>query len=676
MALPAIGAAIGSIAKGIIGGAAKKQGAKQIGAAAAKKILPAAKQTGGTIQKTKAAGVTPQTKFIPVSPGPSSSAITTKGGAIVKTGSSVLDDAFRILYVSVTDLGSTLKAQEKFKRKRAEDKRKRRIALARSLGKKGFAIIGGVLGFAKSMVDVSFLDRIKKFFINVIVGSLVNWFVSKFEEISKWWTETWTTLKEIFDGIKKYIFDPIFGFVTWVGGPAYNLIAEITGLPKFDDGMKELKNSLKELEGIVPEMDAFNRLMQQEAAKNNVSLTGTNRPPAERPSGGGSGSGGSTGGGSMGAIDADTPEARALIKTIRTAEGTAHAKGYDTWFGGRTDMKMTDMTLQEVYDEQTRRLNSGEATYNGLTSAAVGVGQFMNPLEQARAMYAARGEKFDPTKIKFDEKLQNDLLLDLAARKRGIDPNKELTKADFDILQMEWAGLGTYHGQTKRTTADSLRMYQGFLGSDSSDTPPAERPPVGDTPLPPLPPSTAPAQQFGASRSGGARQHAGQDFDISGPNATFPSQIGGVVTNIGYDPAPYGYGHYADIYNEELNVTERIAEGAQLLVKKGDRVAPGQVVTKGETYTGVIHYEIRKGRATTFGYADTVDPKEFLKNKKRVSADSVSSSTSYERPRVQYVPVAVTPEMLERDAQKPVVMTSSGGVNSTAANRNATLYGS
>ena len=78
---------------------------------------------------------------------------------------------------------------------------------------------------------------------------------------------------------------------------------------------------------------------------------------------------------------------KALIQTIREVEGTAGERGYDTWFGGRTDMKMTDMTLQEVYDEQTRRMNAGETTYNGLSSAAVGVGQFMDPLNQARAMY-------------------------------------------------------------------------------------------------------------------------------------------------------------------------------------------------------------------------------------------------------------------------------------------------
>ena len=146
-------------------------------------------------------------------------------------------------------------------------------------------------------------------------------------------------------------------------------------------------------------------------------------------------------------IDADSPQAKALIATIREVEGTAGEKGYDTWFGGRNEMKMTDMTLQQVYDEQTRRMNAGETTYNGLSSAAVGVGQFMDPLNQARAMYAARGQEFDPTKIKFDQRLQNELLLDLAARKRGIDVNKTLTK--LILISCRWSGQDLEHIMVK-----------------------------------------------------------------------------------------------------------------------------------------------------------------------------------------------------------------------------------
>ena len=623
-------AIIGSIAKGLLAGGGKKAaaqaGAQAAGQQMAQKMLSPSKENKGGALVAQ-----PRTQFIPVYADNKQSS-TTNSGAIVKTGNAQLDDSIRTVQVSVIDLGSVLKDQEKFKRKQAEDKRKRRIAFMRKLGSGALGLLGLGFGFAKGIASkIPFADRIKKFLTNVLLGSLIGWFTQNFERISEWWKKD---VEPILKNLKEWVFDPIWGFVTWLSGPARAMMDELRTLPLIGSSIGKITDMLDDLEALTGSLESDSKDLE---GKVRAGKYGSDLPPSERrPTGDG---------GSMGAIDADTPEARALIKTIRTAEGTAHAKGYDTWFGGRTDMKMTDMTLQEVYDEQTRRLNSGEATYNGLTSAAVGVGQFMNPLEQARAMYAARGEKFDPTKIKFDEKLQNDLLLDLAARKRGIDPNKELTKADFDILQMEWAGLGTYHGQTKRTTADSLRMYRGFLGSEGSDTPPTQRRPVGD--LPPLPSSTAPGQQFGASRSRGARRHAGQDFDINGPNATFPSQIGGVVTHIGYDPAPYGYGHYADIYNEELNVTERIAEGAQLMVKKGDRVAPGQVVAKGETYTGVIHYEIRPGKETTFGYNTAIDPVEFLKNKKRTEgvSESVSSGTSYSQPQKEFVfvPIQASP---------------------------------
>lgn len=134
--------------------------------------------------------------------------------------------------------------------------------------------------------------------------------------------------------------------------------------------------------------------------------------------------------------------------------------------------------------------------------------------------------------------------------------------------------------------------------------------------LPPLPktgtgsPSLAASQQYGASRRGG-RKHAGVDFD-AGPNDSFYSRIGGEVTNVDYDPS--GYFNYVDIYNSQLGVTERIAEGDTILVRKGQKVSPGTPVAKGTNTTGVFHYEIRKGKATTFGFAGTLDPLAFLGN--------------------------------------------------------------
>lgn len=134
--------------------------------------------------------------------------------------------------------------------------------------------------------------------------------------------------------------------------------------------------------------------------------------------------------------------------------------------------------------------------------------------------------------------------------------------------------------------------------------------------LPSLPPtgtggrSLAAAQQYGAPRNKGGRQHAGQDFDAE-DNGIFYSRIGGVVKRIEYQSGG-GYGNYVDIYNKELDVTERIAEGDANLVKVGQTISPGTPIQKGTSQTGVFHYEIRKGEEETYGFEGTLNPTIFL----------------------------------------------------------------
>lgn len=136
--------------------------------------------------------------------------------------------------------------------------------------------------------------------------------------------------------------------------------------------------------------------------------------------------------------------------------------------------------------------------------------------------------------------------------------------------------------------------------------------------LPSLPPTnTYPGQFYGAPRDDNNdgvadRRHAGVDYDISG-NDKFYSRIGGEVIRAGFRYGADGYG--VDIYNPRINMTERIAEGRQVLVRVGDTVVPGDAVVQGESNTGVIHYELRKGKAGPGGdYAGTVNPVKFLED--------------------------------------------------------------
>jgi hypothetical protein len=152
-----------------------------------------------------------------------------------------------------------------------------------------------------------------------------------------------------------------------------------------------------------------------------------------------------------------SPTETAFIATVRQLEGTAGPQGYNTWFGGRTDLDLSTMTVSEVVSEQKRRLRSGQATYNGLTSAAVGAGQFMRPEETVREM------GLDPSKVRYTPQLQDAMILHQALKRRGVDPKKVLTVRDMSILGGEWASFTPQYGQTKRTAAQSLAVYQANL---------------------------------------------------------------------------------------------------------------------------------------------------------------------------------------------------------------------
>ena len=104
------------------------------------------------------------------------------------------------------------------------------------------------------------------------------------------------------------------------------------------------------------------------------------------------------------------------------------------------------------------------------------------------------------------------------------------------------------------------------------------------------------AQEYGASRDGGARRHAGQDIDVfytDPAEGKMYSMLGGIVVKNWEDPRDYF--NYTDIYNPGQNLIERIAERGPALVREGQTVKPGDVVSKGVAgQASAIHYEIRK----------------------------------------------------------------------------------
>ena len=184
---------------------------------------------------------------------------------------------------------------------------------------------------------------------------------------------------------------------------------------------------------------------------------------------------------------AKTPEEQAWLKTIRAAEGTAGEDGYGKVFGGEVIPELAEgkMTVNEVIQLQKtgkmpdrfggRQVNYGE--YDGTISGATGAYQFMpTTLEGLLRNTGTSGD------TAFTPLLQDQFALELL-RGRDIDPTKRATIEGMNKAQVEWAGLGRHWGQTTRTTAESLRMYNTFLNNSGVHTPVMPPPaidPAGD----------------------------------------------------------------------------------------------------------------------------------------------------------------------------------------------------
>lgn len=185
---------------------------------------------------------------------------------------------------------------------------------------------------------------------------------------------------------------------------------------------------------------------------------------------------------------------------------------------------------------------------------------------------------------------------------RGSRPfdTPEVAIGDHSFQESPFVRIKSFPGAIKADVKKEVSQYSGDLSNKFLKNLDIKLPEV-----------TLSGQRYGASREGGGRAHAGRDYDLS-DNDVFHSRTGGVVTFIGNDPG--GYGLYIDIYNKDLDRTERIAEGTTILsgIKIGSTVSPGQPIVQGTHQTGVIHYEIRKGKSTTYGVSGTEDPDEFL----------------------------------------------------------------
>ena len=156
-------------------------------------------------------------------------------------------------------------------------------------------------------------------------------------------------------------------------------------------------------------------------------------------------SGGISSGGVYTAAPGLTPQQRALLRTIRYAEGTAGPDGYRTMFTGA---KFSDLS------RHPRRINSS----NGLSSDAAGAYQFLSTTWDTVGGGAMTPERQDRAALEL-------------IRRRGVDSRlpSGFTVQVADRLAPEWASFPTaktgtsFHGQGGKKFAQLKAYYDRVL---------------------------------------------------------------------------------------------------------------------------------------------------------------------------------------------------------------------
>lgn len=156
------------------------------------------------------------------------------------------------------------------------------------------------------------------------------------------------------------------------------------------------------------------------------------------------------GGGVFEDVTADTPQERALLKTIRGAEGTSGKGGYGKIFGGAVvpELEQGKLTIEEAAKmSETGKLPErlgGRSVpygkYNGRVSGATGAYQFMPGTMREAARRAGI-----PLDTPLTPAVQDQLGLS-NVRISGVDPTKNATADTLRQLEPQWTGLGRSQG--------------------------------------------------------------------------------------------------------------------------------------------------------------------------------------------------------------------------------------
>lgn len=611
---------IASAAKGLVSSTAKKKTASSMAQDAVSNYTKKREEKKSYSQKsTKPEETTTSSNYSYKKP-------KTPKVKIPKVKNESLKSSLVSLQKGLQGIVKNLKGLVKQKEKGDKEKKDRRRKVNKSLKEMGMEKISGVYSISKSIVNkIPFIDRIKKFFVNVLLGSIVTWLINNFETVVKVFTDIVKKIKEVFDLLNKYIFTPIFEVGKFLVKIIWPIIEGIMKLPPVDGAIKEIEKLMGEFEKLIPGFESAKTKLEREKAK----IEGKT-PPSED---GSTSSSGSSPAPPSGSGQYDTSSGGLLasggIEQGERAKGQVSQAGF-----GESEFTLYRDVVAQIesggeYDIQGGSGNMYAGRYQMGAAAREDAARLLGETYEGDTEAARKKFREDPEMqeryFAAYTRVNHQYLMKGSPEYRSLSKEGKLQVLGYAhnagwSRAADWLASGMSDsfkdgfGTRSDKYSTSIRKAQEQRKTQSSSPIQTSRTTPLQSELPALPPtgtgSYAAAQQYGAPRIGG-RRHAGQDYDAD-DDGIFYSRIGGEVTMVTKENG--GYGNYVDIYNAELGVTERIAEGNITLVKEGDIIKPGTAVQKGTSQTGVFHYEIRKGREETYGFEGTEDPVKFLQN--------------------------------------------------------------
>lgn len=247
MALPLL---LGGAAKSLLGSGKKKP---KSGKEVAGKIV---KRTNKADKKAESKSQAPQQKLISSTSTFKGSSTTPKIKKLKPTGESSLDSALQGIQSTLSKLSSTVGNFVKFKRKESKEKTKRNNKVLARLRESGFAIVGGTLSLGKKLLDkVPFFDRIKDFFVNILLGGIVLMILDNIKPIIETIKKVVKEVKKVFKLLNEYLFEPLMEAGKFLIKTIPPIIDNIKKLIPAETIKTGIENFIKTLENTFPGLE-------------------------------------------------------------------------------------------------------------------------------------------------------------------------------------------------------------------------------------------------------------------------------------------------------------------------------------------------------------------------------------------------------------------------------------